>query len=933
DKAALLVTMLRMAGQKAYPVLINVGAKLDPEVPSPDFNHAIVAVESGKGQYLLMDPTDEHTRVLLPAYDDNQSFLVCRPEGEDLKTSPVAPADENMMRIRTSGVLAADGTLTATSELAFGGVNDDAYRGAFAEMKPDDRRRFFESRLQRAIPGATLTALEITPENVLDLSAPLRAKITFSASAMAAFGRRQAIVSVPWIGRDFGVVNFILDGTGLAKRKYPLETEVTCGINEKFSLRLADDFTTTVSLPSSTTVDDACVSYRRRFATGDHQLTGDKEMKLKVVEFSPPQYLELKRLLKDLDYDERKAPVMATAGPPAAAGATAATPTAEAPVTSDATVLEDRQQLTVQDAHSAVLEVHYVKRVLSYAGKIRESEVKIPYNPATEEVRLLHAVVTSESGRRQEVSKDEINVMDAGWDAAAKRYTGGKIFVDSLPGVEIGSTIDVDFKIIAHGKPYLAGFQSFQLPDDLEEKAFRITAPAGLRIQTQDCGPTGIITDERSAQGGQQVLRWQADHVGALPQESDLPPAWTCLAGVNYYVGDFADYLKALDQAMRDGAAKSAQAAVLARRLTAQAKTKLDAVKTIRDYVAENIRLAGPAFTELPLSELSSADTTLADGYGHQADRAILLHAMLAAAGFQPEFVLASDLPPITSLAALAQSFPEPDAFQTPLVRITVNGEVCYLNDTDQYARLGSTAHDDRLGIVLRNGTYETIRAIPDARNRVTTVYLLSLADDGNARIGIRQEYYGMPFAEQNRRFSEFRPEEKARYFQDEVSRVAQGARPIGGLTTDFVHYPGVEEYTVEVDRYGIADGRFLYFNLPFTPRLFPTGADRRVLPLLTSRASEDTVRAEIALPPGYRHVAIAPRDASFDGPDQAGSARIASTHGDGSCVITYQFDARPAIILPADYPAARAIESALENRAARVLLLDHTSLPAPPRP
>ena len=45
DKAALLVSLLRIAGIKAYPVLIHAGAKMDPEVPSPFFNHAIVAVE------------------------------------------------------------------------------------------------------------------------------------------------------------------------------------------------------------------------------------------------------------------------------------------------------------------------------------------------------------------------------------------------------------------------------------------------------------------------------------------------------------------------------------------------------------------------------------------------------------------------------------------------------------------------------------------------------------------------------------------------------------------------------------------------------------------------------------------------------------------------------------------------------------------------
>ena len=37
DKAALLVAMLREAGLQAYPVLISVGTKRDPEVPDPVF--------------------------------------------------------------------------------------------------------------------------------------------------------------------------------------------------------------------------------------------------------------------------------------------------------------------------------------------------------------------------------------------------------------------------------------------------------------------------------------------------------------------------------------------------------------------------------------------------------------------------------------------------------------------------------------------------------------------------------------------------------------------------------------------------------------------------------------------------------------------------------------------------------------------------------
>ncbi len=95
DKAALLVSMLREAGLEAYPVLISVGVKRDAEVPDPDFNHAIVSVQLKQGDYLLMDPTDENTRALLPTRDCDQSYLVCRPEGENLKISPVQPPERS----------------------------------------------------------------------------------------------------------------------------------------------------------------------------------------------------------------------------------------------------------------------------------------------------------------------------------------------------------------------------------------------------------------------------------------------------------------------------------------------------------------------------------------------------------------------------------------------------------------------------------------------------------------------------------------------------------------------------------------------------------------------------------------------------------------------------------------------------------------------
>ncbi len=110
-------------------------------------------MELKKGEYTLMDPTDENTRELLPDYDRDQSYLVCRPEGEQLLISPIKPPEENLMRVQTTGAMNDAGTLTARTEMWFDGVNDDEYRNAFAHMKPDDLRRFFERNLKPACPA------------------------------------------------------------------------------------------------------------------------------------------------------------------------------------------------------------------------------------------------------------------------------------------------------------------------------------------------------------------------------------------------------------------------------------------------------------------------------------------------------------------------------------------------------------------------------------------------------------------------------------------------------------------------------------------------------------------------------------------------------------------------------------------------------------
>ncbi len=824
------------------------------------------------------------------------------------------------MRVKTTGTLSAAGVLDARTELSFEGVNDDAYRNAFVTMKPDDVRRFFERDLKQVLPGAKLKSIKLMPENLLDMATNLHAEIEYSAAGMIASGNGKAIVTLPWVGKSVGILNFILRDAGLEKRKYPMQTGTTGGMDEEVSLTLGDGFSQVVSLPDCPMLNDDCLDSREQVSVAGKTLAATRDLKLKVVEFSPAQYAKLKETLKQQDYDARKMPVLALQKNAGAKPAEVTGASDHASVQSDAIILNASKTLDVTDAHTSVYRVKYSKLILSYEGKKREAELKLDFNPACSSARLIHAATISRAGERAEISPGEINIMDAGWNASAKRYTGGKILVANLPNVEIGSRIEVEFEITSTNRPYLAGFETFQFVDDLKAKTVELTAPAGLKIQKLISGPAGSVKENSKTANGKQIFTWTAENVPALPSEGQLPPEWTFNPAVGFFVGDVNDYYRELQKTLLDRAGKNSQAAARAKQLTSLATNRLAALRIIRDFVTKSVRLAGPGFTELPLSELSAADTTLADGYGHLADRAILLHAMLSAAGFKPEFVLASDLPPIASLDAVVRHFPLPQNFSYPLVRVAVDGQNYYLNDTDQYSQPGATTHAHRLALALATRAIEEIQPAKNCDEKSESQYTLALDKDGRAQIGVTRRYFGSSFGAKNHYFSELPPEERRRYFQQLVSGVAQGARPVGDLVTKFDGYPGIEQFTVTVDHYAVADGKYLYFDLPFTTSLFPAGTDKRELPLFISAAGHSRISTEILLPPEFRKLVIAPLGKRLSA--AGGTARVTAANERGKFALTHELDTTPAIIAPGEYPALLQAESALREKSARAFLL-----------
>lgn len=930
DKAALLAAMLRLADIEAYPVIIHVGPKKDEEVPGLYFNHAICCVRNDDNTYLLMDPTDENTKELLPAYLCDRSYLVAYPEGESLQTSPIIPANENMVLVETSGQIDSQGNLTAETELKFNGINDNAYRGYFARVKPEQRRRFFEGMIKNVVAGASLTDLELRPADMQDTSEALSVHMKYQAKDILVGDGNMVMLPVPNMGTRVGMVNFIIGKTGLTKRRFPLKTDYACGVREKMDIQLDSSVGRFVSLPDFEPIEDETVSWKRTLNHQEKILQGQSEFLINVVEFSPEQYLQLKESLKQIEYNGRKMPILSREKSSDSSDA-------------DMIILDHLIEYDLNDVHNWTEKHHVKKKILTYKGKKDNAELKLNYNPIWEEVNLLNAMVTN-AEQVKEISKEEINLMDAGWVASAPRYPAAKTLVASLPGVEIGSVIEYEYERIKKDRPFFADSQIFASFDPIDKKIVRLTAPASLRLQIvrddngvavldrkQSDDITPVIAQSELRQGNEVVFEWKVSDRPAVKREDYLPPLYSFNPVLRITTGDWKSYAKDIRSILLKAAAEQTAAQARAKEIVRDKNNDSEKVIAIRDFVAKSIRAAGPGLDQLPLDSVTPADQTLADGYGNITDRAVLLYAMLKAVELEPKFILAADSSPVAELQQFEAQYPLRGLFSTVLVKVRCGSEDVYLNDTNQYAQLGVTPSDGYLSLDIIDGQTGTISVMQDKENLVNYEYKISLTAQGDAHMDITTKRYGGLFTANHKMFAEMPPEERNRYYQELVAEIAQSATADSELVTNYDSYPGGESYSVQIERYAVRDGDFLYFKLPKSlSNLFGLRSDTHENPFYYSWNSRLRISTIIELPSEFSKIVLAPQQKMWMLPASMGQVQVTiSTDYDTEAesespklTLIHSVELNPSILEAESYPDLLEINRQLTHIQAGTVLL-----------
>lgn len=819
DKAGLLTAMLRIAGHKAFPVLIHVGAKRDSEVPQAFFNHAIVAVDEGNRKYILMDPTNENTKDLFPAYLCNRSYLVCRPEGEKLMTTSVPPPEANAVKVASRGALSKDGSIVLENAIGFGGINDTVYRGGLVRRKPEDRVKFFERLVKAVSAGAELLRCEIEPSDLRDTERPLSVKLVSRFPEMTLDGRTQSELTVPLVSKALGFVNFLLQGnTSLEKRKYPLALDTTARVEESLELNLGDAVGGVKDLPPPMKTEGG-YGYRRDFAVERGVLKVNRSLTVGAVEFSPAEYATLREDIKRVEAAERKRPVFAK----------------DTLRDADVRILFDSSETSLVSDRAWVTTNTVVKEVLTYTGKKKSAELKFAYNPTWKKVEVLSATVSNRNGKVSAVTPREMNVMDCAWAASAPRYPAGKLLVVNLPSVEIGSVISVRTVVTVTNAPtaYYATF-GFDSQEPLDRRFVRVgdwhrevVRPRRIpnevgqpysclwrdqeRISSNRFEKVDLKIGELASEHGsvREIRDWMARHVKVTgPSLYDLP---------------------------------------LDCQLTPPEKIVAERYATRLDYIRTMCALLR--------------------GAGFDAD------VVFAANN-------ADDPPEMRERDKF--TCPNVGCFDLALCRVTeksggvwgIGGEtkVMFLGIENEHTPLGATAYEGCDCFDPATGEF-TLVTVPEPNLSASAHEHdeVVIRENGAADITVETLRYGVEVGAFRRKYAEILPEDRSRLHQALLGAIAQAASATSELETDVVGYPARRRFSCYVPDYATVSADAITLQLPAFESPVPnyTGGARQT-PFAVSSADPSEEIVTVIFPAGYVEIEHLPEPCSFADPKDA---------------------------------------------------------------
>jgi hypothetical protein len=318
DKTTLLISMLQVAGIRAFYVPVDVRRGIvDPKDPSLYGNHMITAIEiptdvqdprlqatvkSNDGKrYLIFDPTNERTPVgNLPSYLQGGYGTLAAGSSSQIIALPVLSPEANGTVRKGEFTLSLDGTLTGSVDTSHSGPEGAELRLILKDSDDKERRESLETEISQDLPGVVLNSFQFVQPAALDK--PLEVHYKFTAGQYAHQAGPLLLVRPRVVGSHVlpfndkpRTVAIDLSATGLWHDTYDITLPPGYIVDE---------------MPDPVDVDVDFASYHSTITSKDNLLHYEREYVVRQIEIPPDQAASFRKLESAILTDEKGTAVL-----------------------------------------------------------------------------------------------------------------------------------------------------------------------------------------------------------------------------------------------------------------------------------------------------------------------------------------------------------------------------------------------------------------------------------------------------------------------------------------------------------------------------------------------------------------------------------------------------------------------------------------------
>ena len=261
DKSLLLTTMLKVAGIKASPILLNTNNmnEIDYSIPQLGFDHAITVAEIG-GRHVFLDSTNfDYRYPEIASFDYGVHVLNIFANKIDYIPVP-APSDNGSYYDFTVN-LSSSGAAEIAERMHYTGSREGGLRSYYRSIKKEEQKRAFQSFAKSVAPSAELLSYEVN--NAEKIEEPFTLATKYYVPDYPQRAGNILIVKIP----DFELEQYRIREISLDKRRYPIEYEDSMGRYQNYTILVPANFEI-VSFPGKIDLANKYASFRSECSKG-----------------------------------------------------------------------------------------------------------------------------------------------------------------------------------------------------------------------------------------------------------------------------------------------------------------------------------------------------------------------------------------------------------------------------------------------------------------------------------------------------------------------------------------------------------------------------------------------------------------------------------------------------------------------------------------